>query len=122
MAESDSDSNFGALLLGLGVGLAAGFLFAPYSGEETRELIADRAKEGVARATEAVEGLKTQLDAGLVDAGKAVQNWKDRIGDSVADAREKLQEAVREGQEAYRAELRERQAELESLHPVRNSS
>jgi gas vesicle protein len=115
MADNDNASNFGALLVGLGVGLAVGFLLAPQSGEETREIIADRAKEGMARATEVIEELKMQVEVGLANAGEAVQRVRERVEDTVADAREKLQEAVREGQDAYRTELRERQAELESF-------
>ena len=70
MADNDNDSGFGALLLGLGVGLALGFLFAPHSGEETREIIVDRAKEGMACAADAIDELKMQVEAGLVNAGE----------------------------------------------------
>jgi len=40
MAGDDGGSGFGALLLGVGVGLAVGFLCAPESREETRKIIA----------------------------------------------------------------------------------
>jgi len=39
-------SGFGYFLLGLGIGVAAGILWAPRSGEETRALLADKAGEG----------------------------------------------------------------------------
>ena len=39
---------FGYFLLGLGIGVAAGVLWAPRTGEETRQLIAARAGEGAA--------------------------------------------------------------------------
>ena len=35
-----------SFLLGLGVGVAVGMLFAPKSGEETRELIKNKTGEG----------------------------------------------------------------------------
>ena len=42
----EEKSGFGYFLLGLGIGVAAGILWAPRSGEETRQLIAERAGEG----------------------------------------------------------------------------
>ncbi|HEY3458174.1 MAG TPA: YtxH domain-containing protein, partial [Bryobacteraceae bacterium] len=42
----EEKSGFGYFLLGLGIGVAAGMLWAPRSGEETRQLLADRAGEG----------------------------------------------------------------------------
>jgi gas vesicle protein len=121
MAENGNDSGLGALLLGVGVGVALGLLFAPQSGEETREIIVDRAKDGVAYAADVIEDLKMQVEAGLTNAGEAIEQLKERAEDTVADARERLQEAVRIGQDAYRNELQQRQAELESLHPARSS-
>jgi gas vesicle protein len=124
MADNDNDSSFGALLMGLGVGLALGFLFAPQSGEETREIIAERAKEGMAVAADAMEELKLQADLAVANAAEAVQCLKERAEHAVAEAQEKIQEAVREGQDAYRNEFRERQAQTDArpLYPVRNSS
>ncbi|MBV8812223.1 MAG: YtxH domain-containing protein, partial [Acidobacteriaceae bacterium] len=39
-------SGFGYFLLGLGIGVAAGILWAPRAGEETRQFLADKAGEG----------------------------------------------------------------------------
>jgi gas vesicle protein len=108
MAENGNDSGLGALLLGVGVGVALGLLFAPQSGEETREIIVDRAKDGVVYAADVIEDLKMQVEAGLTNAGEAIEQLKERAEDTVADARERLQEAVRIGQDAYRNELQQR--------------
>ena len=44
---SDSDSNsFVWFLAGLGVGALVGVLYAPYSGQETREVLRSKADEG----------------------------------------------------------------------------
>jgi gas vesicle protein len=120
MAENESDWSIGALLLGIGAGLALGFLFAPQSGEETREVIAGRAREGMAYAADAIDELKVQVETSLASAGEAIQQLRARAEDAAAEARGKLQEAVRVGQNAYQSELRERQAELES-HPLRSA-
>jgi gas vesicle protein len=124
MADNDNASGFGALLAGLGVGLVLGFLFAPQSGEETREIIVERTKEGMAVAADAMEELKSQAELAVVNAAEAVQCLKQRAEQAVAEAQEKIQEAVREGQDAYRNEFRERQAQADArpLHSVRNSS
>src|SRR5579863_8178846 len=44
--QMEERSGFGYFLLGLGLGVAAGVLWAPRTGEETRQLLADRAGEG----------------------------------------------------------------------------
>jgi gas vesicle protein len=44
MSNSDSGSRFGiGLILGLAIGAALGFLFAPRSGKETRDMLKDKA-------------------------------------------------------------------------------
>jgi gas vesicle protein len=122
MSENDHDSNFIALLLGASVGLGLAFLFTPRSGEETRQLIAEKAKEGMECAAEAVEELKMQVGDGLANAGEAAQQLKDCVGETVASLREKVQEAVRAGQDAYQEELAGRDAELGSSLGARSAS
>ncbi len=81
-----------AFLLGLGVGVGIGMLFAPKSGEETRELIKNKAGEGTdylkQRGTEFKESA-----AEWVDRGKEALN---RQKDSLADAMEAGKQAYRD--------------------------
>ena len=44
--ENMDKNGLSSFLLGLGVGVAIGMLFAPKSGQETRELIKNKAGEG----------------------------------------------------------------------------
>jgi gas vesicle protein len=71
MNNKDSGPGFGiGLILGLAVGAALGFLFAPQSGKETRELVKDKA----AGVSEAVKDL-------TADRRKVYkETWKKRRG------------------------------------------
>lgn len=106
-------SSIGAFLLGIGVGIGVSMLFTPRSGEENRRLIADKAREGMDRATLAVGELKDQMQAGLDNAGDAAQDLKERVGGKVSDLKDRVQQAVRAGQEAYHEELQRNEAEQE---------
>jgi gas vesicle protein len=81
------DNKLSYFLFGLGMGVAIGVLFAPRSGEETREILKTKAGEGreylrrkgedvresasdlVSRGREAFEGQRENLSAAL-DAGR----------------------------------------------------
>lgn len=87
----DEDRRFSYFLLGLGLGVAAGVLFAPKSGEETRELIKAKAEEGKELLKKRSEELKGSA-VELVDKGKQ----------AVARQKEQLSAAVDAGRQAYR--------------------
>ena len=71
MNNKDSGPAFGmGLILGLAVGAALGFLFAPRSGEETRELVKDKADD--------VSGTVKDLTANRRKVYK--ETWKKRRG------------------------------------------
>jgi gas vesicle protein len=90
-----ANSNLPYFILGLGAGAVAGILFAPKSGEETREELRQRAGEGreylkrrgdelrhqaehaIDRGREAVHGQREQLSAAL-DAGRRA--YRDATG------------------------------------------
>ena len=82
-------SNF---LLGLSIGLTVGLLFAPKSGNETRELIANKANEGTDYLANQADQLKAQA-SDLVQKGRNI----------LADQREKLTSAAQKVQETYQS-------------------
>jgi gas vesicle protein len=55
MAKDNSGSVMVAFVIGALTGAAVALLFAPASGEETREYLGERAREGKAKAREAMD-------------------------------------------------------------------
>lgn len=77
--------------LGFGIGVAVGILFAPKSGQETRDLIRSKADEGR-------EYLKKRGEALYDSAGELVDKGKAAVGRQ----KEQLAAAVQAGKQAYR--------------------
>ena len=79
-----------AFVVGALTGAAVALLFAPASGEETREYLGQKAREGRARAREAVEqgrdAYQRQRDnlAGALDRGGNATHQERTPGDSPA--------------------------------------
>lgn len=88
MAE---ENKFAYFAFGLGVGLAIGVLFAPKSGEETREYIRTKAGEGR-------DYLKRRTDEVRESAGETVERGRSAL----SRHREHLSAAVEAGRQAYR--------------------
>jgi gas vesicle protein len=106
-------SGFGYFLLGLGIGVAAGILWAPKSGEETRQLIADKAGEGAdylkarteegkqyvqQRAAEGKDYLRQQTETLKGTANELLEKGRT----TVVKQKENLTAAVEAGKQAYR--------------------
>jgi gas vesicle protein len=87
----DEDSRLSYFFLGLGLGVAAGVLFAPKSGVETRALLRDKAEE----SQDFVKRKSTELRDQAVDA---VERGKSQV----QRHKENLSAAVEAGRAAYR--------------------
>jgi gas vesicle protein len=92
----DDDKRFSYFFLGLGIGVAVGVLFAPKSGEETREFIKGKAEEGRDYLKRRGEELRDQT-ADILDRGKQ----------AVASKKDQLTAAVEAGRQAYRETVKE---------------
>ena len=83
-----------SFLLGLGVGVGIGMLFAPKSGQETRELIKNKAGEGADILKQRTADVK-QTAAEWVEKGKdALSRQKDSIADAVEAGKQAYRDAV----------------------------
>ncbi len=94
MSDSSSGSGFGWFLAGLDIGAAIGMLYAPKSGQETREDLRRRAEDGrdyvVNRAKEAREQASK-----LVDKGKeVVEQQKDQFRSAYEAGRQAYKDAT----------------------------
>ena len=87
----EGGGKFTYFLAGMGIGAVIGILFAPRSGEETRNLLQSRAEEGRDYLTKRSQELREQADD-LVDRGRK----------AVARQRENVTSAVDAGRQAYR--------------------
>ena len=100
MSDRDSASDvLMAFLIGGVTGAAVALLFAPRSGEETREMISDAAREGTRRARDAADRGRElgerAMERGrrLVDDAAAAVS---RQGERAAEGLEKAARSVKE--------------------------
>ena len=90
--EDHMDKNgLSSFLMGLGVGVAIGMLFAPKSGQETRELIKNKAGE----SADFVKQRSTDLK-------QSASEWVDKGKDALRSQKDNLSDAVEAGKQAYR--------------------
>jgi gas vesicle protein len=89
MADN-SGSKVSYFLAGIGIGALLGILFAPKSGEETREFLSKKADEGREYAQKKAEELRVRADD-LMERGKKVASQQ----------KESISAAVDAGRDAY---------------------
>jgi gas vesicle protein len=80
-----------SFLLGLGVGVGIGMLFAPKTGQETRDLIKNKAGEG----SEYLKQRGTEFK-------QTASEWVDKGKEALGRQRENLADAMEAGRQAYR--------------------
>ena len=91
----DDDKRFSYFIMGLGIGVAAGILFAPKAGEETRRLILDKAGD----STDYLRCRSTELRDQATEAADTVM---ERSRDTLRRQRDSFSAALDAGREAYR--------------------
>jgi len=88
--------------VGLGIGVAVGMLLAPRSGEETRQLLREKADEGKdylrAKTDESKEFVRRRGTELRESAGDLI----DRSKEAITRQKDQLAMAVEAGKQAYR--------------------
>ncbi len=87
----EDDNKVSYFFLGLGIGVAVGLLFAPKSGQETREFILSKADEGKEYIKRRGEELR-----------ESASDVIDRSRSALKSQRDQLSAAVEAGKQAYR--------------------
>ena len=72
-------------LLGLGIGVGLGILFAPMSGEETRNNISQRANDLADTAREAYESNRDRISRGVEQIRSSANNVVGQVRNTGAD-------------------------------------
>jgi gas vesicle protein len=93
MSENNAGSKVSFFLVGLGIGALVGILFAPKSGEETREFLAQKADEGREYAQRKARELRERAED-LLERSKTV----------AVRQKETISAAVDAGRDAYQRE------------------
>jgi gas vesicle protein len=91
MGRDEGGSGFIWFLAGLGIGAIVGVLYAPKSGEETRDYLRKKGEEGREYVISQAERARREAE-GWVDRGKEV----------IGQQRENWTQAVQAGKQAYR--------------------
>jgi len=93
MSDESGSSKMAFFLAGLGIGAILALVFAPKSGEETRQYITGKAGEGKDFVAARSKEIREQAE-GLVERGK----------DLASKQKEKLSAAFEAGRQAYQEE------------------
>lgn len=112
MADDNSMSGLGWFLAGLGIGALVGVLYAPKSGQETREELAAQARDAKEKAGQYVDQSREQVND-YVDKGreyydKSRTQWSqyvDKGKDFLAQQQEKVASAVDQGKQIYQEKV-----------------
>jgi len=93
MSENNGASKVAFFLAGMGIGAILALLFAPKSGKETREYIAQKAEEGRGYVTAKSREVRKQAEEAV-----------ERAKDVVTRQKEQLSAALEAGKQAYQEE------------------
>jgi YtxH-like protein len=81
--EAESSGFFGGFALGLVVGAVLALVFAPWKGEQTRELVAERAVQLKERAGDLVAQVRGEDAEEAGEAGAAIEREIDETAEGI---------------------------------------
>ena len=100
MSDDRGSNTLLAFLVGGVVGAAVALLYAPRSGRETREMLAEKMREGAERGRELGNQAREKGRAIIEEAGEYVERGREAMD----DRKGRLAAAFEAGRQAYRDE------------------
>jgi gas vesicle protein len=95
---------FTSFVIGLGAGAAIAMLFAPRSGEETRAMISDKARESRRIAGERAREIRDMAGDKAAQLRDMANDMAERGRDAVSRQKNAVSAAVQAGKETYNRE------------------
>ncbi|HMD83354.1 MAG TPA: YtxH domain-containing protein [Terriglobia bacterium] len=92
MSEENDGSKVGFFLAGLGIGAVMALLFAPRSGQETRDMIVQKAEEGRDFVMTKSEELRKQAEDAVEKGRDLVNKQKDLLSAALEAGKQAYQE------------------------------
>src|SRR5271167_1945525 len=83
MSDNNVGSKVSYFLVGLGIGALVGILFAPKSGEETREFLSTKADEGREYAQKKARELRERAEDLIERSKEIISRQKDAVNTAV---------------------------------------
>lgn len=90
----EDDNKFSYFFLGLGLGVAAGLLFAPKSGPETRDLLRSKADEGKEFLKKRTAEVRDQATDAIERGRSTVNRQRDNLAAAMEAGKQAYREAV----------------------------
>jgi gas vesicle protein len=90
----EDDSKLSYFFLGLGLGVAAGILFAPKSGAETRQFLRSKAEEGTEYVKDQAGHLKETAAEAMERSKQTLQKHKESLASAVEAGKQAYREAT----------------------------
>ena len=95
MSRNRWPETISAFMIGIGVGAALGVLFAPQSGEDTRDYLIGTAQDGLDQAVGTARDGEDQIR-------HTGRKWARRAQQTAEDVRSHVQDAADQAEKAYR--------------------
>jgi gas vesicle protein len=99
---ADQNNGITYFIVGLGIGVAVGMLLAPRSGEETRQLLREKADEGKDYLRTKADESREFVRRRSTELRESASDLIDRSKDAIARQKDQLAMAVEAGKQAYR--------------------
>jgi len=91
----EDDNKLSYFFLGLGLGVAVGVLFAPKSGEETREFLRSKAEDGTDYVKRRAENLRETASDAIDRSKEGMRRHKENLSAAVDAGKQAYREAVK---------------------------